>query len=351
MIHASGIGTYLRNIVPLVIRSKPDYRFILLGKTASLAREDWVNAKNINIIDFQSPIYSINEQWEFFKTIPQKTHLFWSPNFNIPLSYKGKLLVTVHDLFHLAMPHLVKGKIKQLYARLMFTRIRCLAKAIITNSVFTKNELIRITGPGTNIYPIYMGLADSWYATEQNENPVNKPFLLYVGNVKPHKNLRCLIKAFKILMNDIPHDLVIVGKKEGFITGDPSITNLSPSLSERVHFNGYVDDNLLKRYYSFADVFIFPSLYEGFGFPPLEAMACSCPVIVSNAASLPEICGDAAIFCNPHDAKDLANKIKMIIDNPTLREKMKQKGINRAKRFNWQDTTEQTVAVMEKIIN
>ena len=137
----------------------------------------------------------------------------------------------------------------------------------------------------------------------------SRPFLLYVGNIKPHKNLNRLIDAFSKLLNKIPHDLIIVGKMTGFITPDNKVINRSKKLSDRIIFKGKVSNKILKQYFSQADIFIFPSIYEGFGLPPLEAMAAGVPVVASKAASIPEVCGDAVFYFDAYNTDDIAEKI------------------------------------------
>lgn len=351
MLHSSGIGTYLRNLVPLVIAANPDKMFTLLGEAKELNSHNWAHSKNILIIDCQVPMFSITAQYILPRQIPKETTLFWSPHFDVPLFYSGKLLVTVYDAFHLAMPEFVGGVHKRLYAKIMLNAVRIKADAILTISNFTKRELNRLTGcKNEKIFPIHLGVAESWFCKDETVNPHGRPYLLYVGNVKPHKNLGNLIDAYSLLFDKIPHDLVIIGKKEGFITGDNAVISKAAKLGGRVHFTGYVNETLLKQYVSHAAIFIFPSLYEGFGLPPLEAMATGCPVIVSNAASLPEVCGDAALYCDPHDINDIAEKIKLVMNDGNLRERMRVKGFEHAKLFTWEKCASETLSVIEKVI-
>ena len=351
MLHSSGIGTYLRNLVPLVIATSPRIKFYLLGRKGEVSQYSWARGENIILIDCHAPIYSLTEQLEFFRKIPRETTLFWSTHYNIPLLYYGKLLVTVHDVFHLAMPHLVGGVHKRLYARAMMVAVRHKASAILCDSDFTRKELIRLTGLGhQELHVVHLGINESWFHVKEDKNPYPKPFLLYVGNIKPHKNLMTLIKAFEGIMDKIPHDLVVVGKKEGFITGDKAVARKAAGLLDRIHFTGYIEDNMLHQYVTHADALVHPSLYEGFGLPPLEAMACGCPVIVSDAGSLPEVCGDAALYCDPYSSKNVADKILQLIKNVALREKMRQRGFLRVKGFTWEKCARETLAIIEKVL-
>ena len=352
MLYHSGIGTYIRNLLPLVIQALPHQRIYLLGNIADLRQFDWVLAKDVEIADFPWPIYSVSEQLHFVRSIPKDTTLFWSPHYNIPFLYKGKLLVTIHDVFYLAMPQNVYGLHKRYYAKVMFAAVCRKAEAIVCVSRFTANEFVRLTGNGKrkNIHYIHNGIDESWFQIKKGVNPYGKPYILYVGNVKPHKNLSALLAAFQLVQDQIPHDLVIVGKKEGFVTGDWQAISKAEGLKRRVTMTGYLDDSALQQYYTHADVFVFPSLYEGFGFPPLEAMACGCPVIVSNVASLPEVCGDAALYCDPRLPKDIAEKIQRVLSDQELKMEMIAKGRRQAAKFSWDKCAHETCAVIKELL-
>jgi glycosyltransferase involved in cell wall biosynthesis len=351
MLHASGIGTYLRHLLPLVIRSMDDVVFHLLGDSEALAALRWQAMPNVRLVDCKAPIYSIREQFELARKIPESTELFWSPHYNIPLFYRGCLLVTVHDVFHLAMPEFVGGFHKRLYAKAMFGAVARSADIVVCDSGFTARELLKFTGvPEQKLRVIRLGIDRSWFAPSRVPSPHEKPFLLFVGNVKPHKNLVRLLDAFSSIAEVVPHDLVIVGKKEGFITGDDVVKERALRLGDRVHFTGYVDDAALRQYFSHAAALVFPSLYEGFGLPPLEAMASGCPVIVSNAASLPEVCGEAAVYCDPYHSEDIAQQILLVLRDESLRADLARKGLEQARKFTWEACAEETSRVMRGLL-
>ena len=351
MIDSSGIGTYLKNLIPQIIEYLPEASFNLLGKYKVIEKHiDLKYNRNITLIQTGAPIYSLLEQIEIPKKIPKNTSLFWSPHYNIPLLYKGKLLVTVHDLFHLAMRQMVPGIHKKNYAKIMFAKVSSKADAIICISEFTKRELVRFTHcQEEKIHLIYNGTNKS-NNIAQECSPYPRPYLLFVGNVKPNKNLVNLIRSFEIVKNIIPHDLVIVGKKEGFITGDEYVFKKAAELGSRIRFTGYIDDATLIQYYRHATALVFPSIYEGFGLPPLEAMACDCPVIVSNKASLPEVCGDAALYCDPFNCEDITTKILDIINDQKLRETLAFNGKRRISLFKWEECAKKTLAIIETIL-
>ena len=352
MISTSGIGTYIKNLVPLVIEKLPHMNIRLIGNQQELQRYSWTKNQRVTVVPCDAPIYSIQEQFDLYRIVPKDTVL-WVPHYNIPVFRKGKMIVTIHDVLPLAMPQIIQGIHKKMYAEFMFNAVKRKANTIICVSNFTKDQLKLYTGiSDKKITTIHLGVERAWFGMQKSQiSPYNKPYILYVGNVKPHKNLIRLIEAFDLIKGNIVHDLVVVGKKEGFITGDQLALEKASKIDGRVLFTGHVDDELLKQYFLHADMLIFPSLYEGFGLPPLEAMACGCPVIVSSSASLPEVCGDAAIYCDPNNTNDIAEKILLVINDPGLKEKLRRKGIEHASRFSWENCAEETCGVIEKVIS
>lgn len=349
-LNASGMGTYLRHVVPGIIAAFPERNFVLIGDGDEIEGLGIPSGAKVEVVASNAKMYSLVEQFEIPGKIPKETELYFAPHYNIPLRYRGKMLVTVYDLFHMSMPDLVGGLHKRLYAKYMFDAVRRKAAAIMTISEFTRDELVRFTGKGRqSVHPIHLGVDDSWFEIPASENPHGRPYILFVGNIKPHKNLGALIKAYS--MTELPLDLVLVGKKEGFITGDSASMFEAGKFEGRVHFTGRVDDALLKRYVANADALVFPSLYEGFGLPPLEAMAAGCPVISSNAASLPEICGDAALYCDPYSPSDLAGKIKHLMGDKALRDEFREKGLVRARQFTWESCIRKTCEVVDGLLS
>jgi len=350
MLDRSGIGTYLSNVLPRVIRLYRGERVHLIGNADALGRLPWTRSEKIAVVDCRSPIYSVREQLQLLRLVPRDCGLFWSPHFNVPVLHRGRLLVTIHDVLHLAMPQYMPGMHKRLYAKLLLAAVRRKATAVICNSRFTAGELMRVVGvPASRIEVIHMGVDEGWFAVEERTRPHGKPYFVFVGNVKEHKNVAGLVDALRRIADKVPHDLVIVGKKEGFITGDRKVEDGAAALGGRVKFTGLVDDALLKRYVACADALVLPSFYEGFGFPPLEAMACGCPAIVSDRASLPEICGDAALYCNPDNAEDIAARMLEVATNEALRAKLREKGLARARQFSWERCARETAALIERL--
>jgi glycosyltransferase involved in cell wall biosynthesis len=365
MLNASGIGTYISNLVPGIISGCTDTKFYLLGNKPKLQELPWVHGSNVNLIDCRSPVYSVSEQWELFRKIPTDTALLWSPHYNIPLLTLRAVrrLVTIHDVFHLAFFDTLSFWQKA-YARSVMNSAIKLSDRIVTVSDFSRLEIIKYTKTGHDkITVIYNGVDNARFKMTYVTDPtlvkeklkLPDKFILFVGNVKPHKNLRRLLTAFeKILDRGLKdHHLVVAGEREGFITGDNGIFNLlkkSPALRENVSFTVHVENNALPAFYTAASLLVLPSLYEGFGLPPLEAMACGCPVMVSNAASLPEVCGDAAYYIDPYSVESIAVGIYNMLTDEALRQELIERGFERVKLFDWEESVKEHIKVIEKAL-
>ena len=315
MIKSSGIGRVIENVLKYIISRNKNWNFILLGKKDEFKQYDFSRAENVRIIECRSSIYSCLEQIELYRKIPKEVDAFWSPHYNIPLLYKGKLIVTIHDVFHLEMLHGFKNIHKKMYAKFLFYCISKKADRIICVSQFTAKQLqkhINIREDKINV--IYNGIDERWFHVKKRKRPYLKKYILYVGNIKPHKNLLRLLRAFQLIKEKAPYDLILVGKKDGFITEDKEIKQLA-MYEKRVVFTGYVSDSMLEQYFIHADVFVFPSLYEGFGLPPLEALACGCPVVASNIESIIEVCKENVVYFDPYEVNDIADKLLLLLTN------------------------------------
>ncbi|HAU30906.1 MAG TPA: glycosyltransferase family 1 protein [Desulfotomaculum sp.] len=272
--------------------------------------------------------------------------------------FKQKYILTVHDITVFIVPkeHPVY---RILFGKLLFPRTLKTADKIITDSNSTKKDLINYFNiPEEKIKVIFLGVDEKFKPLDKEEiNEVkqrynlNFPFILYVGTLEPRKNIPTLIKAFyKLKKKNIEHKLVITGKK-GWKYKKIFETIDKLNLQKNVTFTGYVSDEDLPALYNTADLFVYPSLYEGFGFPPLEAMACGTPVITSNTSSLPEVVGDAGIMVNPYDVDGLADAMHEVLTNDGLREDMIKKGLERAKMFSWEKCARETLRVYEEVYN
>ena len=355
MLHASGIGVYLQNLIPALSEV---FRLTLIGNEKELKHY------SAEVIYADIPIYSIAEILRLPSQVPD-CDIFWSPHYNVPLLpvKARKRLVTIHDVYHLAYFRTLSLK-QKLYAKIMMQAAVRKSDHMISVSAFSKGEIVRYTGTSPDkITVVHNGIDHDLFrpvrdagvkqAVRQKYQLPDK-FLLFVGNVKPHKNLLTFINAFDRIRGQLPeHSLLIVGKKEGFITGDTSLherIRQSPELEGRISFTGFVDNEDLPVIYSMAELFVFPSLYEGFGLPPLEAMACGCPVLVSNRASMPEACGDAASYVNPEDTGTMGDAILNMLDMSEVeKENSVKRGIERARTFTWEQSLQKHIALIRNL--
>lgn len=309
MLSCSGIGKVIENILMRLIPSCSDWEFVLLVKSDDYGKYQFFAHQNVRCIECNAPIYSIREQFEMFLKIPSNLDVFWSPHYNIPLFYNKKLVVTVHDLAHLALNQGSNDFIKKLYARFMLKCVTEKADKIICVSKFTISELVRFF-PKVNLEKvelIYNGVDESWRNVPQGKLLRQRPFYVFIGNVKPHKNLIRLIEAYKMVSEKIEQDLVIVGKRAGFINGIDNIAGLIEGYEDRIIFTGYVDDEKLKQYVVQSDALIFPSLYEGFGLPTIEAIVAGKKVFAADISVIREVCGNNVEYFNPLEITSIKN--------------------------------------------
>ncbi len=243
--------------------------------------------------------------------------------------------VTLHDASVFAVPEAYSTAYLAWY-RVLTPGLGRRAARIVTDSVFSRSELVRRAGIREDkIRVVPLGaehiLAAACDVGILAEHGLGKrPFLLAVSSQGAHKNLPALCEATRHLDRGA-YDVVVAGGSNDRVFG-----TTSASWPEHVKRLGYVTDGQLRALYSHAACFVYPSLYEGFGLPPLEAMMCGCPVVVSGAASLPEVCGDAAVYCDPHDPADIARSIATVMGNEALRSRMKARGYQRAREFTWE---------------
>lgn len=347
----SGVGTYINTLLPSVLADLSGVQVVLIGQTNDLCTYSWACTSNVSIIDYRRRPYSPQEQFELLRSIPKDTTLLWTPFINVPALYRGKLLVTVYDMNFLALPQFLSSS-QRLYAKFMFGAIRRKAAHVLCISEYTRKEYLRFyPGHEDKTTVTLLGTPPLWLQPQPPApSPRSRPYFLFVGNIKPHKNLVRLARAFRSLNAALPHDLVIVGKREGFIISDNEVGKELEDLGDRVHFTGYIDDKQLGAHYAHATALIYPSLYEGFGFPPLEAMASGCPVLASNVTSIPESCGEAALYCDPYSVEDIAVKMRQIATDSALRQSLIERGRRHAEAMTWDDCANKTITVIRNLL-
>lgn len=347
----SGIGTYIRNTVPRIAQLQPDWRFTLLGRPRH--ERGWAAGNNLRFVACDAPIYGLREQWELVRRTPRDADLFWSPQYNVPLATRATLVATIHDMGHLRLPEHARSVLRQGYARFMFAAVRRKARAVICPSRFTMDEYRTLLGAAaaSRATVVYSGVDRSWFAIPAGDRPLARPYFLFLGNLKPHKNVALILEAMRVAGPALDAALVIVGRREGMRTVDGTLAARmlgDASLAERVIFAGELPDAEVRQFVTHAAALVFPSRYEGFGLPPLEAMAAGTPAIVSRAASLPEVCGDAALYVDPHDASALADAMQRVLRDHDLRASLAGRGRAHARRFDWEETARRTRDVLAR---
>jgi glycosyltransferase involved in cell wall biosynthesis len=269
-----------------------------------------------------------------------------------------KKVVTIHDIAPLTGLNTTSRFNVVLHKRLL-PRVIKRADIIITVSQFSKNEIVKYFGTEPDkIKVVYQGISEGFRIVPKTElTPIfakyklPPTFILYVGAICKQKNIQLLLKAYSRIKKEISEKVVIVGPQ--MYGGDNNLFQLirDLDLKEDVIFTGYVNDNELPLFYNAASIFVFPSLYEGFGLPPLESMACGTPVITSDRTSLPEVVGDAGLMVNPSDVDSMIRTIKMLLNDEDLRRKMIKRGLERIKMFQEQQSAQKTLEIYRELVD
>ena len=279
--------------------------------------------------------------------------LYWQPNFIPNESIKAKKIVTsVHDFsFILHKDFHPKERIEH-FEKYFFKNI-VKSNAIITGSEFSKKEILeRLDFKNEDIHVIYHGINHYLFKVYDDLSiyfDLPKKFIFSVGSIEPRKNLIGLLQAYNLLSNEIKSEykLVLAGFK-GW--GNDEIMNIINGNKENIIYLGFISDIQLAKVYNLSSCFVFPSFYEGFGLPILEAMACGTPVICSNSSSLPEVGGDAVVYCNPYDINSIKDKIEIVLKDTNMQENMIEKGLKRAKIFSWEKSAEEHIKVFKEVL-
>lgn len=287
------------------------------------------------IVSGPHPLSVKNIFWQAIKLrfVSRQYKVFFTPGFNPIFSRQLPYVLTICDLIYLHTPG-IKGWLKKIYFELFVKSSIKNALKVFTISEYSKQSILRWTKiPAEKVINVSCGISDIFKAT----GPMHQtdfPYLLHVGNTKTHKNILRLLQAF--ITADIPSDikLILTGEKTA------AIANIikEKSLQKRIVFSNTLSESQLAAYYRGALALVFPSLYEGFGLPILEAMACGTPVLTSNSTSCPEVAGDAAVLVDAFDVHSIRQGIETIINNHVLRHDLIAKGFQRVKHFSWDKT-------------
>ncbi len=281
-------------------------------------------------------------------------YLFHSPNYVLPFFFKTPSIVTVHDLFTFDFPKLCRWK-SVMYFKLFLPRSIQKTDKIISVSETVKNDILsRFNIPHDKVVVIPLGVPAFFRKTINpfflSKYAITNSYILFVGNIEPKKNLVRLIEAYHKLICEekISHQLIIAGKKGWKYKEVFSIVQ-SLNLQDKVVFTGYVPEHDLPALYSMAELFVFPSVYEGFGIPPLEAMACEIPVLASNTGALPETTGGNCLLVNPYNIDEIAEGIYKLLTDKNLRKSYIEKGKKWVESFTWERTARKTLEVYKQV--
>lgn len=361
-----GVGTYIRNVVRTLGRLDRENKYLLIGPPAKV-QEIGVLPSNFHGVPLTSPERSVEGYRDFRIALKRlNCDLVHIPNlFSIPRALPCPYVMTVHDMLdHMAHPRTQSGFWAALYFRLT-KRVLDGAERIFAVSNFTRNEIEKLFDiPSDRVEVVYNAIDERFlhgHATGADLDliarryQVTYPFLLYAGRISPHKNVVRMIEAFSALKTELQKDhafpdlkLIIIGDD---LSGNPDLrrTVVRSGVQNDVRFLGFVPIETLRIFYDAAKIFVFPSLYEGFGLPPLEAMVHGTPVVTSNVSSLPEVVGNAAVLVNPENVFEIMRALHRVLLDQALRDRMKERGYQQAAKFSWEKSVRRIQQVYGQI--
>lgn len=356
MLGERGIGRYIEQLILNLEKIDNTNQYYVILTKDNFDKYTPKN-QNFNKIIANFRWYSLKEQLLFPNFLNKYNFdLVHFTHFNVPILYRKPYIVTIHDLIILKFPTIKAStlspiiyKIKKFFSKIVIKHAIKYAKNIITVSEFTKNDVISYFNLKDKyidkINVIYEGVTKLNTESSDNIEILNnikkiKPYIIYVGSAYPHKNLENLCDAFKNI-DDL--NLVLVGKKDFFY--NRLEIQYKDLINKKIFLTDYLDDNTLSLYFKNALFYVFPSLYEGFGLPPLEAMQYGVPILSSNASCLPEILKDSAEYFNPNDVKDITDAINKLKNNLIKLEELKNIGLLFYRRYSWLDMAKKTLNI------
>jgi glycosyltransferase involved in cell wall biosynthesis len=361
-----GVGTYIRNVVRNLARLDRSSTYYLIGAPAKIT-EFGALPENFQAVELTAPDNTLKGCVEFRAIVRRIDcdvahipHMFWMPR-GLPCPY----VLTVHDLLEHMYGSRNFSSLRRSLHFYLTRRVLSGAARVIAVSQFTKNEIHKLLAiPDGRIEVVYNAIDERFlhgHASQADREliaqryQVNHPFLLYAGAIRPHKNVVRIIEAFSALKNELAKErrygdlkLIIIGDD---LSGHPRLrrTVVSGGVQNDVRFLGFVPIEVLRIFYDVAKVFVFPSLYEGFGLPPLEAMAHGTPVVTSNTSSLPEVVGNAALTVNPENVFEIRNALQQALLDSELRDRMKRLGYEQAQRFSWESSVARILEIYREV--
>lgn len=354
MVSNTGIGRWLQNMVRHVMALSSGHEIIVLVNRARGVRSFGIPVRELAS---EVPIYSIREQIVLPMEIRrQRPDLVHYPNFNVPLMSSTASVVTLCDIIYYLFPKACPSRIGHEYARHMISTAARKAKTIVTISEYSKRDLVdHLKIAADKVAVIYPGIDREAFRPDQPPDAVetvkkkykiDRPYIFYTGNHEPRKNLRRLAEAYRQFSRKKDFHLVLGGRLDR--RRQDFYEEISDLVAARdVILAGEISESDLPLMYAGAQAFVFPSTYEGFGLPPLEAMAAGVPVACSSATSLPEVVGDAALLFAPESTDEMLSAIERIATDRALAAELREKGLRRTTRFSWQTAAQQLLQVYE----
>lgn len=350
----AGIGSYSTNLVENIRKIKPAWEYHLFHPENEIRRT--IRKAFWDQIEFPYKIYKSNRDFNLIHTLGYSAPI---------IRPKGKRLPSVfslHDLYPAPLLRKTMSRGTYLYLKHLKSLSAYSADVILTLSENSKKDILdQIKIPEQRVRVVYIAASDRFSKITDNnileavkiKYNIRLPFILFLGTISPHKNLIRLVEAFSILKNESSefsaYSLVLCGSR-GNATDKILEKCRELRIIESVILTGYTDEEDVPAIYSMADLFVFPSLSEGFGIPPLEAMKCETPVACSDNTSMPEVCGDAAIYFNCYDTKSIAEAMYRILNDGILRDSLRQKGLLQASKFSWEKAARETIAIYNELL-
>jgi glycosyltransferase involved in cell wall biosynthesis len=358
-LHDFGIGTYIRNLLRHLGRLDRETEFVILCRPED--RETLAaTGANFRAVAESAANYSVAEQVRIPLALRREgVTLFHAPHYVLPPLVRCRSVVTIHDCIHLMFPQYLPNRFALAYARTSIALAARRATRIMTVSQSSKRDILRFVDVEPARIDVIYNAYDERFEIEPDEEDVvrvreryqlHDEFVLYAGNVKPHKNLERLIEAFNLVRSrGLDHlKLVLIGDEISKYAALRRAVHRY-QLHKYVRFLGYLPHETLAVMYRLAGVFVFPSLYEGFGLPPLEAMASGTPVVTSNVSSLPEVAADAALLVDPYDPVAIADGIESVLADESLRADLRRRGLARARQFSWEQSVRRVREIYDEV--
>ena len=351
----TGIGRYLWHFLQYATSSKGPHEYVLFCNQETDVSFDLPKLKKVIITENITPIW--DQVLLPLKMAREKIDVFLTPYFKAPFFLPSKMVLIINDLIPLFFPE-EHRLFRRLYFRFMCVIAARRAKRIITISENSRDDIVKFFKLSADkIMIVHLGLEERFKPSDIKTEEIRRKyalpqkFILYVGNLSPHKNVQGLIKSYAALPSNMREKYKLV---MGASRSDKYFSHIEKVIREMeliqdVVFTGFIEHKDLPTVYNMGSLFAFPSFYEGFGLPPLEAMASGSPVVSSSTSSMPEVLGDAALFFNPYHVKEMSSAIRQMLEDENLRNKFRQKGLERAKFFTFEKMANRILDIFEMV--